>query len=158
MDKKHIACRHHFPAFKILICLADASILVLLLAGMILSMTPTTALAQGPEITIDPPSGMPGSTVTVTGSNFMTKLSVAITMDNSVLAGDVIVAGYGTFSVSVVIPDLPPGNKTVTATDGQMSASTSFSVLAPPTTIAPPVAPSVVSRTDLAIADKSWFS
>ncbi|HEX9897369.1 MAG TPA: CARDB domain-containing protein [Dehalococcoidales bacterium] len=112
------------------------------------------------KLTVIPSSGIPGSNVTIKGTGFTpsptismypeTICTATITMDMNVIATNVMVDLDGTFSVSAVVPDLPPGKKTVTARSCEESALTSFDALAH--------APAPLKEPDLAISSTDyWF-
>lgn len=104
------------------------------------------AMAQGPQITISPGAGFPGSPVTITGDGFpppiLAILPVTISMDGqAMLFPDAGVDIYGKFTIYTNVPDIYPGLKTVVATAGSTSASVSFTVLEPQVTVKPSSGP-----------------
>jgi hypothetical protein len=84
-----------------------------------------------PSITISPTSGPPGTSITVTGSNFKLGATVTIFFDlngNGLVdpgesVGTVTASSSGAFSTTVPAPTLPFGSKDVRATDGVNTAS-----------------------------------
>ncbi|MBI2858986.1 MAG: IPT/TIG domain-containing protein [Chloroflexi bacterium] len=102
------------------------------------AVLPTAPTPQAPQVDINPHGGAPGSTVTIEGAGFPPSSSVTITMDGTTVAKDVVIDRGGAFSTPVIVPQLPPGRKTVVATAGTTRASTSFEVSPVATSPEPP--------------------
>ncbi len=75
----------------------------------------TTVSGLVPCITVQPHSGPPGSTTTVTGTGFAANEAVTISLDDSVVA-TATADGSGAFSKSITVPTgVSKGRHTVTA-------------------------------------------
>ena len=94
-----------------------------------------------PSITLVPTSGLQGSSVTVSGSNFLPNSTVTLTFAGASVATSpypIIVSGAGSFSASFTVPSSSPGGKTVTATDASNnSASATYTVAIPTVSLNP---------------------
>ncbi len=99
--------------------------------------TGTTAGATvtiNPKITRDPTSGIPGDSVTVTGSGFAAVKNITITFSNATYTKDVTAAlmnstATGNFSAAIIVPVVAYGDYTITATDANSNtANVAFTV------------------------------
>jgi len=99
----------------------------------------TFAVKAVAEITVEPKSGLPGSTVTIEGNHFTEGSTVTIYFDETVLLADVGTNTTGGFSVDVTIPeDAAIGSYTIKAVDTEgISATTTFKVTEKLTIIEP---------------------
>ncbi len=92
--------------------------------------TTLTAVYRTASITLNPASGTPGTTVTVTGSNFPFNSAVSITYGGSAVAttpSSVATSATGTFTASFTVPaSSTPGANTVQATAAGLFASATF--------------------------------
>jgi hypothetical protein len=99
----------------------------------------TPTLTQLPAISISPPAGSVGTSVTVTGISFGASTSVSISINGfkalrldvvpeSSSLGSATTNSSGSFSKSATIPSLSAGSKTVSATDGSRTATCTFEV------------------------------
>jgi hypothetical protein len=118
-------------------------------AGATTASTPFTATV--PTITITPTSGLPGSTVTISGSNFRPNAAVVINYDGAAVTttpATVTSTSVGAFSaVTFAVPSSSaPGAHTVRATTVAATASTGF-------TTASPAAPSITLSPTSGIPD-----
>ena len=125
------------------------------------------ALQAGPEVTVSPDSGLPGTRLAVVGSGFAPGERVKILWDGANLGGTVRVGSEGTFEYSGVVPDgATPGAHSIHAQavgGGTSSAETAFTVesavtttsttptttptTTPPSTAAPTTAGQVTATT-----------
>jgi hypothetical protein len=80
------------------------------------------------SIKVNPASGKVSSQAMVTGTGFGSGTSVAVSFDNTLLA-TANADSNGSFSVSLTVPAGPGGARTLTASDGTYSTSTTFTVL-----------------------------
>ncbi|MFC2032404.1 CARDB domain-containing protein [Chloroflexota bacterium] len=128
MGKKHIVDREHLILIRRHLC---ALFLAILLTAVLLALAPAFVHAQGPEIAVSPTSAVPESSLTITGTGFVPGFTATITIDGKEW-GSTVVSKNGTFSLTLPVPPLSPGVKTVTANDSEVSASTRFNVLAEP--------------------------
>jgi hypothetical protein len=90
-------------------------------------------------INVTPQSGPVGTTITVTGSNFIDNSAIAINFNGNSAATNpstLTTTATGDFSATFVVPPVPAGNKTVFANNGVNSANTNFAVT-PSITITP---------------------
>jgi hypothetical protein len=82
----------------------------------------------GASAVVEPESGIVGSSVTVTGSNFAGKLAV-LHWDGQVMAEDIPISEEGNISVDLVIPNASGGEHTILITDDtNWSGSTATAV------------------------------
>jgi len=84
-----------------------------------------------PEITINPPSGVGGNEVAVSGTGFRASRSVTITFDGDTITTSptsVRTDGRGSFSASFDIPIGTKGTYEVEASDGTYEASADFAL------------------------------
>ena len=100
-----------------------------------------TFTVTSPSITLVPTSGFQGSSVTVSGSNFLPNSTVTLTFAGTSVSTSpypIIVSGAGSFSASFTVPSSSPGGKTVTATDASNnSASATYTVAIPTVSLNP---------------------
>ena len=83
-------------------------------------------------ISLSPTSGAPGETFTISGENFPANSAVsgAKMLDNPILNPPTQYTDKdGRFTASVSVPSFPPGPQSVSATAGELTASTAFTVL-----------------------------
>jgi hypothetical protein len=78
------------------------------------------------KITVNPTSGPPGTTVTITGSSFLPDTEVEVVLWPHL--ANLRTSPTGTFSTTMDVPSLPAGNEKVQASDGHNGASASFAV------------------------------
>ncbi len=102
------------------------------------SMAGTAAITTA-VITIDPESGVIGSSATVTGTGFLPLTPItSLTLGNVAMVpgGTVLTDALGGFSASMTIPGLSAGGYGVSAQVGSDAASTSFTISASAATAA----------------------
>ena len=97
--------------------------------GVVAGEIPTAIAAQKhPGIRLQPDSGSPGSSVTISGSEFKAKSTVKITFDGKTLKTDptkVTTDVNGSFDVHVKIPDgAKEGNHKIKASAGFFNGDT----------------------------------
>src|SRR2546428_109833 len=89
-----------------------------------------------PSISLSPSSGPAGTTVNISGSNFVANSAITITYDGSGITTTpttVTANSAGSFTCSITVPSSIAGLLTVNATDASFnSASASFTVTVPP--------------------------
>ncbi|MFC1864292.1 beta strand repeat-containing protein [Chloroflexota bacterium] len=73
-------------------------------------------------------SGHVGASVTVSGSAFSSSTTITITLDDTYIM-QATTDVNGSFSVSLAVPANPGGARTLTASDGTFSVSTTFTIL-----------------------------
>ncbi len=88
----------------------------------------TASIAQSVKVT--PNSGSVGDTVTISGSAFGAYRSVTITFDTTTLSTVPTTDANGSFSTTFTVPALSSHSVSVTANDGIVSATTTFSLVA----------------------------
>ncbi|MBI2860826.1 MAG: IPT/TIG domain-containing protein [Chloroflexi bacterium] len=96
-------------------------------------------------VSLSPTSGIAGTSVTVTGSNFPGAQDIAIKFDNaavSIKSGRTNTDAAGAFSSVIDVPTAATGAHTVTITAGGTSATAQFTLTAPP----PPPKPVTVAN------------
>ena len=97
-----------------------------------------TTLGSTPSVVVSPPSGPPGTTITIAGSGFR-----ATTSGNVALAGTskpVATTAAGTFSTTMTVPDVPAGDYPVEAdipSGHEIEASATFTITGPSITLNP---------------------
>lgn len=100
-----------------------------------------TVTAPQPLITLSPTSGITGTTVTISGSNFGASKTITITFDSaSITTNPTVVtsSGTGAFSATIAIPNTAAtGSHTISATDGSLTASGIFNVVSTSITLSP---------------------
>ncbi len=90
-------------------------------------INPTLVLAAG-LISVNPTSGPPGISVTVTGSGFSdNETGIAVTYDGTTVASGITANAQGGWSANFVVLASPSGSHTIVAS-GPNSASTTFTV------------------------------
>src|SRR2546422_489444 len=113
--------------------------------------TVITAVYRISAISLNPSSGPTGTSVTVTGSNFVASSTVTIALDGTNLAttpATVTTTSTGSFSASVTIPSSTAAPHTISATDAASnSASAQFTVTTPAITLNPTSGPTGTSVT-----------
>jgi len=90
-----------------------------------------TVEGAGASITISPTSGVVGTLVTITGSNFAANTAVTVKFDGVTLTTNPIsitTASNGGFTASVTIPNISTGSHTVTVTVGSQTATATFTI------------------------------
>jgi hypothetical protein len=107
--------------------------------------TAIVALYRQPDLVLTPTSGMPGTTVTATGSYFLANSAVSITFDGAAVATNpstVTSTNTGSFSATFAVPSSAPGSRVVQASAGFTRDTAAFVVGAgdttPPTVTASP--------------------
>jgi hypothetical protein len=111
--------------------------LVLLLIGLAL---PAITNSQ-PVINVFPDESPPGAVVEVFGCGFTEYSSITIYID-AIIVGNATTDSRGCFWTPIVIPDVTPGYRTITAKDSAGSiAYTSFLVTKPSITVSPTEGP-----------------
>src|SRR3989475_1972741 len=109
-----------------------------------------SALAQftvtTPSISLSPSSGPAGTTVNISGSNFVANSAISITYDNNPIATTptpITTTSTGSFTASITVPSPSnPGSHTVNATDASSnSASAQFTVTTPSISLSPSSGP-----------------
>ena len=88
----------------------------------------TITVAQAVKVT--PNSGSVGDTITISGSAFGAYRSVTITFDTTTISTIPTTDANGSFTTTFTVPALSSRSVTVTANDGIVSATTSFSLVA----------------------------
>jgi hypothetical protein len=111
---------------RLKIVVLSATILSLLAGNALAASTPAQS---GPTLTVNPTSGPPGGSATVSGTSFRKNTPVVLTWDGS-NAGmpTTTTRGNGSFVVNITIPQSTAGSHTIRATAGNLSASTTFTV------------------------------
>src|SRR5256712_500980 len=98
-----------------------------------------------PAITLNPTSGPTGTTVNISGNNFVANSGIAISYDNNAVTTTpttVTSISTGSFTGSIIVPSSGAGPHTVNATDASSnSASASFTVKTPAITVSPSSGP-----------------
>ncbi|HSB56383.1 MAG TPA: PQQ-dependent sugar dehydrogenase [Nitrosopumilaceae archaeon] len=82
-------------------------------------------------ISLNPTSGLSGTSVTVTGTNFLTNTAITIRYDGGIVqttSSTITSNSNGGFSASFNVPASTSGGHTVSATDGTRTASSTFTV------------------------------
>ncbi|MGH9909018.1 MAG: beta strand repeat-containing protein, partial [Nitrososphaerales archaeon] len=100
-------------------------------AGKIATATFTVQGTGGESITISPTSGSVGTTVTVTGSNFVANTAVTIKFDGNAITTNpatVTTTSTGTFTATITIPNIVAGSHTVAVTVGSKTATATFTI------------------------------
>ena len=93
---------------------------LIIVALLAILVTPVMAQSQGPSLTLNPPNGIVGDTVTVTGTGFTPNTKVIIYFD---VSGDLVkltetsTNSTGGFETTFKVPNVPPGSYNVTAID-----------------------------------------
>ncbi len=85
-------------------------------------------------ITINPTSGPAGTTVTVTGSYYVSNAPITIKFDTATMTTTpptITSSDTGTFSASIIVPSSTGGVHKITAADPSDSSTTDFTVLLP---------------------------
>src|SRR5438445_1903769 len=104
-----------------------------------------------PAITLNPTSEPTGTSVTVTGSNFVANSAITISYDNTAITTNpatVTTTSTGSFSATITVPASTAGAHTVSATDASSnSASVQFTVTTPAITLNPTSGPTGTSVT-----------
>ncbi|MEM2759964.1 MAG: IPT/TIG domain-containing protein [Nitrososphaerales archaeon] len=90
-----------------------------------------TIQGSGESVTLSPASGLVGTTVTVTGTNFVANTPVTIKLDGNAIAtnpASVTTTSTGTFTATITIPSIAVGSHTVSVTVGTKTASATFTL------------------------------
>ena len=103
------------------------------------------------RITVNPTSGPPGTTITITGSSFLPDTEVEVVLWPHL--ANLRTSPTGTFSTTMDVPSLTAGNEKVQASDGHNGASASFTV-----TTSGPTPSIVVWPTSGAPGTSIWLS
>lgn len=102
--------------------------------------TPSPTPSPKPTITVNPTSGLVGTTVKVTGSGFANSATITIAFDGISLTTTptkVTSSASGDFICYFTVPTCLPGAHTVQAIDSSHSAITTFILTVPTVTITP---------------------
>ena len=91
---------------------------------------PRTFSLKAPTLTLNPTSGLPGSSATVTGAGFQPYSALAeLKFGNAnILSSPVITNEVGTFTATFIVPGSPPGGHNVSAKVMGVSLSTCFTI------------------------------
>ena len=116
--------------------------------------TATPAPVRNPSVSVNPGSGQPGTGLTVAGTDFAPGSPVGAVSFGGVTASPappVTVDSLGSFYATIVVPDVSAGSYNLTVTAGSDSATTGFTVQAPPSgPVVPPGSPIVNTVAPLA--------
>ena len=95
-----------------------------------------------PTINLNPTSGQPGSTVTVSGSNFEPNTLVHISVAGAGQVAATMSDATGAISTSFIVPPMAIGNVAVYATDGVSTAQATLTIMSSAPSVSVSVSPS----------------